>query len=135
MNFELSEAIKALRESTSIKQTKVGRIRGLLPDIEAAQQAGVRLAEIAIVLQSHGFEGMDLKCLQNLLYQSRRHRGERRSVTSRSLTRRPQNEHKIESAGIDAELIFEVARQSMSSTAASSITIDLLKSTSTRKGN
>lgn len=135
MNFELSEAIKALRESTSIKQTKVGRIRGLLPDIEAAQQAGVRLADIAIVLQSHGFEGMDLKCLQNLLYQSRRHRGGRRSVTSCSLTRRPHHEHKNVSAGIDAESIFEVARQSMSSTPASSITLDLLKSTSTRKGN
>jgi len=135
VNFELSEAIKALRESTSIKQTKVGRIRGLLPDIEAAQQAGVRLADIAIALRNHGFAGMDLKCLQNLLYQARRPRKVRRSITSPPPALRSQPVHKTESAGIDAELILEVARQSMSSTPASSITLDLLKSTSTRKGN
>lgn len=133
MKLEFSAVLKELRESPSIQPTKVGRIRELLPDIEIAQRAGVRLADIAIALHNHGFDGMDLKCLQNLLYQARRHKNGRRSIADSSPVPRPQLERKSKSEGIDAESIFEVARKSMSSTQASSLTLDLLRSSTTQK--
>lgn len=130
MNKQFISAIRELASSTSVTKSKVGRIRELLQEIEHAQQAGVRLADIARTLGTLGFEGMNLKCLQNLLYQSRRGNKGRAIKTMTRLSPQPtDNAYKNNSTGINADSILEDARKSMQTkAAASSITLSLLRS-------
>lgn len=135
--------INALRElaasSSSARKSKVGRIRELMPEIERAQHAGVCLADIATTLNTLGFEGMNLKCLQNLIYQARKGKTRPNTSEHRHLPQPVIEERKRTAIteGIHAESILEAARKSMQSKLpASSITLDLLrthKSTKNRK--
>lgn len=129
MESELVSAIQALSSSNKVRKSKVGRIRELLPHIESAQRAGVRLTDIAEALRNHGIEEVDLKGLQNLLYQARRRTKCKNSIDVKPRKISAPDRCKSHSAGIDAESIFEVARKSMKSNPASEITLDLLRST------
>ena len=108
----------------------VGKVRDLLPVIDEAQRSGVRLADIASLLARQEFEGMGVKCLQNLLYQARKRKGHRggkelhaNSVNTQSgPTSQPVT-------GIDADTILEHARKSMKLPTASALTLDLLRTT------
>ncbi len=131
MNQHLNDAIRELANSSAVKKSKIGRIRQVLPEIELAQKAGVRLADIAHTLSTQGFEGMNLKCLQNLMYQSRRG-GWRSSAQGKIPLVQPVievRERAVVTEGIHAESILEDARKAMQTKpAASSITLGLLRS-------
>ena len=133
MNINLAEAIRGLGHSSSLKKSKVGQVRELLPEIEYAQRAGVCLADIAAALADCGFDEMNLKCLQNLLYQARKKKAG--PVTPTSPTSTHQGIHpeaQSPALGIDAESILMEARNSMQSkTITSNLTLSLLRSKST----
>ena len=129
MESELVSAIQALSSSNKARKSKVGRIRELLPYIESAQRAGVRLTDIAEALRNHGIEGVDLKGLQNLLYQARKRINRKVSIDVKPRNLAAPDRCNTNSAGIDAESIFAVARKSMKSNHASGITLGLLRST------
>ena len=129
MNEQLMDALRGLANSSAITKSKVAQIRELMPEILLAQQAGVRLSDIANTLNVLGFEGMDLKCLQNLLYQARKGKKTHAAMTVK-LTPTVIEDHKRMgiAKGINAESILEEARKSMQSKpAASSITLGLLR--------
>lgn len=129
MNERVMTAIRELVSAPNIRKSKVGRIRVLLPEIARAQQAGVRLADIARTLHELGFEGMNLKCLQNLLYQSRKGNKRNSTKTVQLPHRTIIEDRKETSAGINADSILEEARKSMQSkSTASNITLSLLRS-------
>ncbi len=129
MKTDLILAIREVSSSPSTRKSKIGRIRELLDEIERAQQAGVHLADISTALSDHGFEGMNLKCLQNLLYQARKKKsGNEKHQKSKLDTLPVKPNQRGTSAGIDADSIFEVARNSMKSKTASNITLGLLRS-------
>ena len=130
MNSDLIESIKELANSPSVRISKVARVRELLPDIEHAQHAGVQLIDICKFLNAHGFEEMNLKCLQNLLYQARKWKGKdkctpKHKATATLLQTKPIP---MPTNAIDADSILEDARKSMKITNASSITLGLLRS-------
>ena len=126
MNINLAEAIRGLGHSSSLKKSKVGQVRELLPEIEYAQRAGVCLADIAAALADCGFDEMNLKCLQNLLYQARRKRIPSAPVPP---TQAIPHDRKTPKLGIDAESILMEARNSMQSkTITSNLTLSLLRS-------
>jgi DNA-binding transcriptional MerR regulator len=131
MTQDLIAAIRGLSHSPTVKKSKVGQIRELLTEIEYAQRAGVRLADIAAALDDFGFEEMNVKCLQNLLYQARRKKIPSALIppTMMTSTQTIQPEAKSPTLGIDAESILLEARNSMRSKSASSdLTLSLLRS-------
>jgi len=131
---EIASAIQMLRNSSSIRKTKVGRIRELMPEIRIAQQAGVRLTDIADLLCREGFEGMNLKCLQNLLYQSKRSiRNDDKYRATKPKSISAERISTDRSSVIDAESIIEGARNSMNTKPASDLTLSILRSTSTKE--
>ena len=135
MNESFIHAIRALTSSSAVVKSKVGRIRELLPEIEHAQQSGVQLAHIAMTLNTLGFEGMNLKCLQNLLYQARKAKKPHTTKTRVQLIPSVIGNHNSIgiAEGISADSILEEARKSMQSKpAASSITLSLLRSQPTK---
>jgi hypothetical protein len=134
MNGELVAAIRALASSPATQKSKVGRIRELLTEIERAQRAGVRLADIAATLNTRGFEGMNLKCLQNLIYQARKE-GNPATITRVRSTPPVIKEQRrtVITEGIHAESILEEARKVMKpKPATSTITLDMLRSKPTK---
>lgn len=131
MNEQFIDAIRELVSSPTVKKSKVARIRELLPEIEHAQHAGVHLADIATMLNTQGFEEMNLKCLQNLIYQARKGENRRTTKTRVQMDRPIIENHKrtVITEGINADSILEEARKSMQSKpVASSITLNLLRS-------
>lgn len=135
MKTDPADAIRSLGISNSVHQSMVGRVRSLLPAITDAQLAGVRLSDIANTLRTHGFENMDLKCLQNLLYQARR-RNKRSQAAHDQPRVAPICTAKTSiKDGIDADFIFELARKSMTSRKVSGVTLDLLHPSTQTKGN
>lgn len=136
MSQDPSQAIRNLVLSAPSERTKVSRIRELLPDIEQAQLRGVRLKAIATALRSKGFPDMDIKCLQNLLYQARHNKSlqpENTSIKSTNVIRLSGNnaaENKPAShgsGGIDAERIMQTAAEAAKQYSASGITLELLR--------
>jgi hypothetical protein len=122
MQSKLLMTIKELAEDPAVQRTMVGRIRELLPVIEQAQRSGVGLAKIAEVLREQEFSRLDLKCLQNLLYQARKRRFQK------SPSDKPR--HSVEtkpSLGIDAETIVDAARSSIKARQTSILTLSLLQ--------
>ncbi len=131
MDQNLISAIRGLGHSPSVKKSKVGQIRELLAHIEYAQRAGVCLADIAATLNNLGFEGMNVKCLQNLLYQARRKKIPSTLVppSLMTVTQTIPRDGKAPMFGIDAESILLEARNSMQSkSTASNLTLSLLRS-------
>ena len=53
---EVAAALHSLVESDAKARTKIGRLRQLLPEIDALQEAGVSHAKILEVLNTRGFE-------------------------------------------------------------------------------
>ena len=130
MTQNLIAAIRGLSHSPTVRKSKVGQVRVLLPEIEYAQQAGVRLADIAVALNNLGFAGMNLKCLQNLLYQARQKKvAHERVPSSKTSTQTIHKDNKSPTSGIDAESILLEARNSMlAKSNASNLTLSLLRS-------
>ena len=130
MNENIITELQKLRSEPRINKSKVGKMRDLLPQIEEAQRSGVRLVDIATLLAQQEFEGMNVKCLQNLLYQARKKKvrggevGQTKNVMTQQVFAKPQAVN-----GIDADTILESARKSMKSPTASSLTLDLLRTT------
>lgn len=126
-------AIRSLSESNTGGRTKVGQIRELLPEIEKSQQMGVPLKLIVAALNDSGFPGMNIKCLQNLLYQVRRKNAGRRkcvtNVPSGSTANSPALVHS-QTGGINAEEIMSKARRAATNKLASPITLSLLRKSS-----
>lgn len=52
---EVANALQALAKSDATARTKMGRLRQLLPEIEAAQQAGISHEQILATLNERGF--------------------------------------------------------------------------------
>lgn len=128
MSEDLIEAISELARTREIRRSMVGRVRELLPVIDDAQRAGIRLVDIASTMEKNGFGEMKMKCLQNLLYQARK-------SSSRSLANKAQTASAIPprkltnktcNNGIDASVIIEAARVSMKSVKENSFTKNLL---------
>lgn len=71
---KLLEVLAALPEG-GVKRTKTGRIRELLPEIEAAQAAGYANEDIAKALARQGLE-VTKKTLETMLYRIRKERSE-----------------------------------------------------------
>lgn len=137
MDKQAIQAIRTLTYSTAIAKSKVGRIRALLPEIELAQQAGVHLTDIASALNELGFEWMNLKCLQNLLYQARKNKKYPPTKIPNRETQPIHDKRQVVlggiGSGISADSILDEARKSMQSKLpASSITLDLLRSPSVK---
>ena len=131
MNLQLVNAIRTLSSSASVRKSKVKRIRELLPEINRAQQVGICLSDIAMTLKESGFEGMNLKCLQNLMYQARKGEKLVSDNSPRKLSPTASENYKDLSIneGINADSILEEARKSMhSKIPSSSITLNLLRS-------
>jgi hypothetical protein len=130
MNADLVNAIRALSHSSDIKKSGVGQIRELLPEIESAQNAGVRLTDIAAALREQGIADMDLKCLQNYLYQARKARTHKTKEMCQSVkfdNSRSVDIIKSNKGGIDADSILQSARTSMQSSSTSNLTLNLLR--------
>lgn len=135
MSQDPSQAIRNLVLSAPSERTKVSRIRELLPDIEQAQLRGVRLKAIATALRSKGFPDMDIKCLQNLLYQARHNKSlqpENTSIKPTNVIRlsgnnAAENKPASGSGGIDAERILQTAAEAAKQYSASGITLELLR--------
>ena len=70
-----AQALQALSRSSTAR-TQVARLRELLPDIEAAQAAGVRHAHILEALNAHGF-ALSLKAYSVMLYRLRQARAKK----------------------------------------------------------
>lgn len=77
MKTTLSEALRALTETKesenqqrAFKRSKAAQVREVYPDIEAAQQAGISLAEIADTLSKQGLD-INRKTLETVLYRIR----------------------------------------------------------------
>lgn len=66
----LLDALSSPADGVSVKRTKTGRLRELLPEIEAAQAAGYSNEDIAKSLTSRGLE-IDKKTLETMLYRIR----------------------------------------------------------------
>ena len=130
-----TQAIRDLATSSNMQRTKISRIRELLPEIEQAQAQGVRLDMIVVALTGAGFPEMDIKSLQNLLYQARRSKGgkkKRQSISQKSIDKvgttsaaKPVN---MGNGGIDAEGILGAAIKAVQSNKASELTLSILRS-------
>ena len=131
-----SQAIRSLVKSGFPARTMVGRIRDLLPDIELAQRQGVRLKTIADALNGAGFPDMNVKCIQNLLYQARRSK----VIQPKGSEFQPDNEIKNSgqpattevpatrgNGGIDIERIIDAASAAARRTPTSDTTLALLR--------
>lgn len=53
---EVAAALQALVQSDATARTKMGRLRQLLPEIEAAQAAGISHEQILVALNERGFD-------------------------------------------------------------------------------
>jgi hypothetical protein len=67
-----AQALQALARSSAAR-TKAARLRELLPEIEAAQAAGVRHAHILETLNAHGL-GLSMKSYSVMLHRLRQQR-------------------------------------------------------------
>lgn len=67
-----AQALQALSRSSTAR-TQVARLRELLPDIEAAQAAGVKHRHILEVINAHGFT-LSMKAYSVMLYRLRQER-------------------------------------------------------------
>lgn len=131
-----TQAIRDLATSSNMQRTKISRIRELLPEIEQAQSQGVRLDMIVVALTGAGFPVMDIKSLQNLMYQARRKSGKKDrqsiSISPKSIDKvgatseaKPVNKG---NGGIDAEGILGAAIKAVQGNRASELTLSILRS-------
>lgn len=67
----LKDTLRALAQDSS-RRTKIGRLREVFPDIEAAQAAGVSNAKIVEALNAEHGLGLTLKTFETMLYRLRR---------------------------------------------------------------
>lgn len=70
------DALASPPSDIGVKRTKTGRLRELLPQIEAAQAAGYANTDIAQALTRQGLE-IDKKTLETILYRIRKEIGEK----------------------------------------------------------
>jgi nucleoside diphosphate kinase len=126
------QALRSLGASTKIKKTKVGRIRELLPEIENAQKIGISLQKVV----DAGFPTMDIKCLQNLLFQARHSKD--RQKGRQLMSPAPQAMQEVVSSlvvktvmksngGIDVEKIMNAASKAAQGKRGSELTLALLR--------
>lgn len=131
-----TQAIRDLASGSNMKRTKVSRIRELLPEIDQAQKQGVRLDMVVVALSGAGFPDMDIKCLQNLMYQARRSKGGKKERPS--ISHSPKSINKVApslgvkpvntgNGGIDAEMIMDAASKAAQGKRGSELTLALLR--------
>jgi hypothetical protein len=140
MTLDPTQAIRDLASDSNMKRTKVSRIRELLPEIEHAQMQGVRLDMIVAALTGAGFPGMDIKSLQNLMYQARHSKGGKHERQSIAHTDKPNNKGDLVSevkpantgnGGIDADIIMNAASKAVRGKRSSDLTLALLRGNKT----
>jgi hypothetical protein len=137
MDTDANQIVRKLVFPSETDRTMVGRIRVLLPQIELAQLQGVRLKAIVTVLNGAGFPDLNIKCLQNLLYQARRNKrglsdhkeappAAMIKLSGRTVAAQipaPQG-----SSGIDIERIMAAASKAAKPGRTSGIALELLRS-------
>jgi hypothetical protein len=67
-----TEALRKLVTGTE-SRTKIARLRGMMPDVEAAKEAGISNKKIVETLNEHGFE-ITQKTFEMMLYRLRKER-------------------------------------------------------------
>lgn len=82
-----AQALQALSRSSTAR-TQVARLRELLPDIEAAQAAGVKHQHIVQALNAHGFT-LSLKAYSVMLYRLRQARAQSAGASTASEAPQP----------------------------------------------
>lgn len=85
------EALATPPSDSGVKRTKTGRLRELLPQIEAAQAAGYANTDIAQALTRQGLE-IDKKTLETMLYRIRKEIG---GTAKNARTFSENNSHKF----------------------------------------
>jgi hypothetical protein len=73
---------------SSAARTQVARLRELLPDIEAAQAAGVKHQHILEALNAHGFS-LSMKAYSVMLYRLRQGRAKSAGASAASVVPQP----------------------------------------------
>jgi hypothetical protein len=76
----VADALKKLASEDG-SRSKTARLREVLPEIEAAQKAGVRNQKIVETLNAHGFE-LNLKTFETTLYRIRKKPGKETKSTA-----------------------------------------------------
>lgn len=101
----IAAALKALA-TDSLSRSKIGRMRELLSDIEAAQNAGVSNAKIVETLNAQNFE-ITLKVFETMLYRLRKEQGKtRKSNQEVKIEKKPEattTPQKIENENLNTE--------------------------------
>lgn len=72
-DIDAAAALRALASDDSVK-SKIGRVRGLMDEIETAQRSGVSNTKIVETLNEKEF-GLTLKSFEMMLYRIRKERG------------------------------------------------------------
>jgi hypothetical protein len=96
-----TDALRALAKN-SVNRSKIGRLRELILEIEAAQRAGVSITEILETLIAQGLDFKEKKSFESTLYRIRKEMGMTRnqrktiSVQERAVSIRVEREEKQE---------------------------------------
>ena len=83
-DVDAAAALRALASDGSVK-SKIGRVRGLMDEIETAQRSGVRNTKIVETLNEKGF-GLTLKSFEMMLYRIRKERVFSKSLAATTST-------------------------------------------------
>lgn len=92
----LLDALKALPEG-DVRRTKTGRVRELLPQIEAAQAAGYSNEDIAKALKDQGLD-VSKKTLETMLYRIRKESGLHNPQTAQKVDIKKANKVTLEAS-------------------------------------
>lgn len=92
----LLDALKALPEG-DVRRTKTGRVRELLPQIEAAQAAGYSNEDIAKALKDQGLD-VSKKTLETMLYRIRKESGLHNPQATQKVSIQKANKVTLEAA-------------------------------------
>lgn len=97
----LLDALKALPEG-DVRRTKTGRVRELLPQIEAAQAAGYSNEDIAKALKDQGLD-VSKKTLETMLYRIRKESGLHNPQAAPTMSVQKANKVTLEAASQAAQ--------------------------------
>ena len=101
-DVDAAAALRALASDDSVK-SKIGRVRGLMDEIETAQRSGVSNTKIVETLNEKGF-CLTLKSFEMMLYRIRKERGFLKSpCTTISKPSQPVKRQKYESQTVSNE--------------------------------
>lgn len=90
-----AEALKAVAEQSE-NRSKIGRLRGVLKEVEDAQKAGVKNSKIVETLNANGFE-LTIKTFETMLYRIRKERSGNSNIPSKPEGNQPPTTNQEES--------------------------------------